>query len=78
MSDELVTIAFRTKDGKRAHIHLPWSPHRRLRQYLRDPALRKFALVARVMRVGLMNEKRRKLKLNHVPEAGDLVFVGRR
>lgn len=73
----LVTISFRRRDGKRAHIHLPWQTGKQVRQYLHDPSLRQYALVGQVVRLGLMNQSCKKLKLRSVPETGDVIFVGR-
>lgn len=75
---ELVTISFRRRDGHRAHIHLPWQAGKQVRQYLHSPLLRPYALVGQVVRLGLMDQNRKKLRLRSVPETGDVIFVGRR
>lgn len=73
----LVTISFPALDGRRAHIHFPWVRGKLVKHYLRDPALRKYALLEKATQIGLMNQDRRKLKLVSSPNAGDTVFVGR-
>ncbi len=76
MSDEaLVTIAFRDKGGSPAHILLPWQSGKRLRQYLRDPALRGFGLVHVAIRSRVLNQDRQKRRLTSVLAPGETVHV---
>jgi len=62
----LVTIFFMDRGGAQAYIHLPWVAGKRLRHYLRDPALRQYNLIGRATRSRIVNQAHAKLKLTTV------------
>lgn len=72
---ETVAIVFRDRGGNPAHILLPWQQGKRLRQYLRDPALRAYGLVHTAARSKVINQSRQKRRLTSVLSAGETVHV---
>jgi hypothetical protein len=74
---DVVTISFFAPGGEQAWIKLPWVNGRRLRDYLRDPRLRKYSLLARARREKVVNVQGRKVRLRDQLKAGDAVAFWR-
>lgn len=70
-----VTIVFREPGGAQSHIQLPWTAGKALRHYLRDPALRRYHLVGRLMRSKAYGKGRRKLGYKSVLEPDETVQI---
>jgi hypothetical protein len=73
---DTLTVAFRDAGGSVAWVHLPWVRGRRVRDYLRDPRLRKYSLVQQARKKRVVNQDGRKLRLTDRPGLGDIVGVG--
>lgn len=73
MSD--VTIHFHDRGGSPAYIHLPWLAGKRLKYYLRDPALRSYNLIGLATRSKLKDQNNHRLRLTTVLDPGAAVFV---
>jgi len=73
-----VTVCFLTREGV-AHIFLPWIKGKVILSYLRDPALREYALPGKLLaqRLKLFDERRKKLKWRQSLNADDTIYVGR-
>jgi hypothetical protein len=69
----LVTIVFYDKEGSESYIQLPWCLGKRLRHYLRDPALRRYHLVGRRLKSKVYGKDRRSLGLTSTLEQDEIV-----
>lgn len=77
MSD-LITISFKIRNtGARAHINLPWESGKTVRSYLHSPHLRSYSLIHKAINSGVMDQHLKKMKLNSIPNSGDVIFVDR-
>jgi hypothetical protein len=75
---EPITISFRSPDGQMFDVRFVWEKGKRLREYLRDPVLRKYSLIQRVRKQGVKNQSQKKVKLRDILSAGDELTFGRR
>ncbi len=75
MTDGVVFISFRDREGAQSHIQLPWVKNKDLRDYLRDPALRKYHLLSMALRCRLIGNRYRKMRLTYPLEAGETVHL---
>lgn len=73
----VVTINFRPPDGQMFEVRFPWKKGKRLRDYLRDPVLRKYGLIQRSCQQKVRNQNMQKVKLREVLNAGDELTFGR-
>ena len=73
---ELITIHFPAPYG-RAHIRFPWTEGKRLRDYLRDPRLRRHALIQKARNYRVLNQNLKRVRFHHPLSAGDVVKFNR-
>jgi len=73
---ETVTIAFSVFGYERATIALPWQRGKRLKSYLRAPAVLKYELVKQALTNGAKDQYGRKIKLTTPVNPGSIVRVG--
>jgi hypothetical protein len=81
VTQQLVTIHFSNFGYGRAHINLPWVQGKKLKEYLRTPILKKYALINQALQQGgrgVRDVQNRKVKLTSVLRPGDIVSVGGR
>ena len=70
-----VAIVFRDKGGSPAHILLSWQSGKRLRQYLRHPALRKYGLLHTAAYSRVLNQDRQRRRLTSTLVPGETVHI---
>jgi len=79
MKQEVVVIIFPNEaEGGQSYIQLPWRKGKRLRQYLRDPALRRYHLLGMFIRsrtVGNTGQEVRRLRYTSELKAGETVRI---
>jgi hypothetical protein len=81
VTPEIVTIHFSNFGYGRAHINLLWVQGKKLKEYLRDPALKKYALLNQAMRLhsrGIRDRQSRRIRLTATLKPGDVIHVGGR
>ena len=59
----MITLVFPASGGRKMKAELPFVPGRTLRDYLRDPELRKYNLVGVALRSRRLDHERRRLKM---------------
>lgn len=70
-----VTLYFLDKEGKQAYIELPWQAGKRLKDYLRVPAVRSYGLLGKSLTARVVTGEGQKLKSNSVLRAGETVHI---
>jgi hypothetical protein len=73
---QTVTIAFSVYGYENASVWFPWIRGKKLRDYLREPQVKKYALVQQALTNGAKNESGQKIKLTKPLEPGSVVIVG--
>ena len=72
-----VAITFRARGGDVAYIYIPHSG-KCLRDYLKDPRLKKYSLIEQALKSSVVNQQGHKMRLTSRPNAGDSIAIRRR
>lgn len=75
--EELVTIVFTAPGGRRAQIDFEWVEGKRLKYYLKDPALTKYGMIGMFMRSRVQNQDLKVMRLNDCLKSGDIIFLNK-
>jgi len=71
----MITLIFPASGGRKMKAELPYVAGRTLRQYLRDPELRKYNALGMSLRMRRLDQDRRRLKMRSQISDGSTIHL---